>query len=207
MKIEDSLIKTIAEPNLEIAQDLLELGLEEFSRNDAVTKLPVVGSFVAFGKTALAVRDWLFVKNILAFLKGLDEVSPKERQEWVIKLKGDKFQKKVGEEILSIIDKLKDIKKNEIAGRIFAAYIQGVISYPKVIDLTEKLDRLFTSDLQNLKTGLPNQTEDKERFLSIGLYFRDRSTGQLSGNRAFISSNELSPNKDCQFLVNLIRKI
>ncbi len=203
--VEDSLVHTIADPNLDIAQEWLEIGLEELSNNEAVTKLPVVGTFIAFGKTALAIRDWLLVKNILAFLKGVHIVKPKIREDWLSKLKNDNFQKKVGEDVLNIIDKLKDVNKNEIAGKIFAVYILGRIDYPAVIRLSEKLDRLFTSDVHSLKTSMPNHIDDKERFLAIGLYVRNRSTGQLSGNPSFISSNELIPNEDCNLLVELIR--
>lgn len=138
-------------------------------------------------------------------MKGVHTVKPKMRKDWLSKLKNDNFKKKVGEDILSIIDKLKDVNKNEIAGKIFAIYIEGRIDYATVIRLCEKLDRLFTSDVQSLKTGMPSHIDDKERFLSIGLYVRNRSTGQLSGNPSFISSNELIPSEDCHLLVELIR--
>lgn len=203
--IENSLIQSIADPSIEISPEWLELGLEELANNEAVTKLPVAGTLLAFGKTALAVRNALFVKNILAFLKGVHTVKPKMRKDWLSKLKNDNFQKKVGEELLNIIDKLKDVEKNEIAGKIFAVYIEGRIDYPSVIKLCEKLDRLFKSDIHGLKTAMPNHIEDKERFLSIGLYVRSQVTGQLSGNPSFITNKELLPSNDCRLLVELIR--
>lgn len=205
-KIENSLIETVAEPNLEITSDLLELGIEELAQNEVVTKLPVVGSIVAFGKTAVTVRDWIFVKNILAFLRGLNMIDAKKRQQWASKLADDRFRTRVGEEVLSIIDRLKDNSKNLLAGKLFAAYINGHIDYAGFLRICEKLDRLFTSDLHAFKTETEPSEDDRERYHAIGLFSIHYPGVKRPELIAFHSGKELVPNDDCNLLVKIIQQ-
>lgn len=204
-EIEYNLVKTVAEPSLEVGTELLELGLEELANNDAVTKLPVVGSIFAVGKTAIAVRDAIFVKNILEFLKGSSIIDPDKRAKWLEKLESEGFQIKVGEETLSVISRLNDRKKNEIAGKLFARYIADEIDFKRFLALCEKLDRLFSSDITGLKTGLPSHDDDKERFRAIGLYVVHYPGIARPEAIQFASNRELIPNDDCNLLIEVIR--
>lgn len=205
-EIENSLLKTIGESSLDITPDILELGLEELTQNEVVAKLPVIGTLVSFGKGVVAIRDWFFVKNILAFLRGLHSVAPEKRKNWLDQLQNDNFQAKVGEELLSLIDKINDSKKNEIAGRIFAAYLEERITYDRFVQLAEKLDRLFSSDITLLRTSGPRNDDEKERYRSIGLYRMHYPGIKRPEAIAFSSRQELLPSDDGILLVEIIRQ-
>ena len=205
-EIENNLIKTIAIPGLDIAPELLELGIDELADNEAVTKLPVVGSFVAFGKGVLAVRDWLFVRNILAFLRGLNNVSEDKRQDWLLKLEDASFKKRVGEDLLGILNKMNSSRKSEVTGRIFAAYLREEIDYDTFVRLSEKLERLYLSDLELLKTDGPRNDDEKERYRSIGLYMIHYPGVKRPEALMFSSNQELIPNDDGITLVSIIRQ-
>lgn len=207
--VEDSLLITISDSSLDAVSEYLELGIDELSKSEIVEKLPIVGSVISISKTAVAVRDWLFVKNILAFLKGLSKIDYNKRQKWIHKLDKENFRERVGAEVLGIIDRLKDNDKNTIAGKIFSIYIEEKISYDDFIRICEKLDMLFISDIRMLKNGLPNNEDEKERYRSIGLYSVGRNgvpDPEFFSKFIINTDKELVPNTDLKLLIELIRE-
>lgn len=208
--IENSLVKSVAEPGLEIAPDLLELGIDELAQNDAIDKIPVVGALVAFGKGAVAVRDWLFVRNILSFLQNASDVDQKKRDAWVSKIGVDKkYQQRVGDELFSIINKMNDLRKSAIAGRLFAFFLEERVSYTDFLRLSEKLERLYLEDLDTIAGTGPFDDNEKERYQALGLYkvhypgVREEKQHMI----AFSSSRELIPNNDYSILAEAIRVV
>lgn len=205
--MDKKLLQTIVEPSLDITEQLLELSVDQLANNDVITKLPVVGGFIALGKTAFAIKDALYVKNLLAFLSAASKVDASTRQQWLSRLESAGEAAKAGEVIFSVVDRLGSKLKNRIAGILFAEYISGSFTLREFEHRCEKLERLYVADILMLQSSLPQHDDDKERFFHYGLYSSQYPPG-VDGSKFILSSDKkLVPNKDLEIIIKAIKAV
>jgi hypothetical protein len=152
--IEDSLVKTLRNSDLSsVAMDFGEIGVDKLLSEGYLRDIPVVSTLVALWKTGAVIRDWLFVRKLLTFLRELKDVEPHKRREMIDNLQSDPlFNQKVGEHLILLLDRLDDMAKPALVGRAFRAYCEGRIDGEQLRLMNRAIDRVFVPHLSHLST-------------------------------------------------------
>jgi len=144
----------IAKPTVDLSQDYAELSIDALIDNPVLKEVPLVKTVVALGKTAIALREWHFVKKLLAFLKELhsgDRASQKAN-EFKQRLSSDEaFRNKVTEHILVIVDRYITVDKAKILGHLFKAHVNGEFPWDDFVCLSIILEALQPQAFKTLE--------------------------------------------------------
>lgn len=159
--LEKSLIKSITLPKLhEVLGDLGEIGLDSVMEDGLAKDIPFIGSVIRLHATFVGIKERLFLKKVVHFLYELSEIPAHERQEWSEKLETNPDeQRKVGEAIILLLDRLDSIEKAAIIGKIFRAHIEGEIDHQTCTLISSMVDRAYTTDLEEFakSEGYPSE--------------------------------------------------
>ena len=99
--------------------DYAEVFTDSVLKDGILKDIPIVNSIVGVGKIGFAINDYLFLKKILSFLVNIKDVHQSQREKLLLKIENsEKYQKNVGEAILLIINKIDDLEKPKIIGKI-----------------------------------------------------------------------------------------
>jgi hypothetical protein len=201
-----SLVQTIKQSELPgVTWELLEVAADSALQNDLLRDIPVASTILGLWKTGAAVRDYLLVKKLIAFLGGLRDIPVEQRRDMVARLEADaQFGERVGDEIILLLDRLDATAKATLVGRAFRAYCHGRISNNTLQRINQAIDRLLMRDLAQLPaaltlsprccfTGLSQITT--QAFINAGLaYVRDG-----------MSSTTIDPDEElCQAMIRYV---
>lgn len=117
---------------------------------DGVAKdIPIIGSVIGLGKTAIGIKESLFLKKVIYFISEFKNISSAKRHEMIDKIDNSgKFRTKVGEKLLYIIERCDDHEKSQIIARLFSAFLLGTISYEEFLKASHIVDHLMNDDLK-----------------------------------------------------------
>ncbi len=151
-RLADSFVETIKSSDLStIFENAAEIWIDSVLDQGFVRDIPVVGTLLRVGKATTGIRDYILIKKILLFLKGIDNVPLAERQDFVKKMSDNSsFRTRVGENLIMLLDRLDDFDKPRLVAKLFCHLLGGRISYDDFIRLTNSIDRAFISDLRRL---------------------------------------------------------
>ncbi len=128
------------EPGEQILDSLLTDGVAR--------DIPVIGTIYGLCKVGSSVADRLFCKKLLHFLSGIADVPPKERATVISRIDGDgRYQIKVGEKLLYILDKADDHETARIVAYLFAAFLSGELLYGDFLRASRGVQNIMTVDL------------------------------------------------------------
>ncbi len=162
--IELSVVETVRSENLfSTLVTLSDSALDAAVLPDAFSGIPVISVLIGLWKAQREISHNLYVRKIMRFLKGLADTTQEERTKFTEQLEKEGATKAFGETILLILDKIDDIAKPEIIGRIMAAHIKGHIEYSKAMRMAYMINRCYTNDLEHLRN------------------FRDGTQGKMTG--------------------------
>ena len=134
-----------------LAPDLAELPLDSVLPPGVLRDIPILRTLDAIWKTSRTVRDHIFARKLLKFLRTLADIPPDCRRTMVEKLEADEqFGKRVGEQIIVLLDRLDDIEKATLIGRAFKAYCEGHFNAETLQRLNFAIDRVMLPDLARL---------------------------------------------------------
>lgn len=152
-KIETNLIQSIASSEIKnITEDYCELGLDAMLDEGVLKDIPVFGTLTKLYSVGATIHGKILEKKILKFLYELDKISFEKRTGFVEKLNCDqKFEQRVGEHLLLLLERLDDMNKPQILARIFSAHINKKIDYEMFVRLSSVVDKTLISDLNKLK--------------------------------------------------------
>jgi hypothetical protein len=119
-----SLVATLrSDEAVSIASDAAELGIDAALAEGLLKDVPIVSTLVSLAKFGLTVRDRLFVRKLLKFLRGLRDIPSEERKRIAEKLEADPdYGRNAGEHLIEILERLDAYRKPEMTSRVFAAY-------------------------------------------------------------------------------------
>lgn len=157
--LETSITSTMADAGaLDVAADAAEQALDAFLEEGPLKEISVFKYFLAAWRAPAQVRDLLFAKKIAKFYKPLQDIREAERREFVDRIeKEPDFQRRVGQHLLLIVDRLDNMAKPELLAGAFRAYVEEEISWEQFLDLSVVIDRCLVSDLGYVKAGDPAQ--------------------------------------------------
>lgn len=138
-------------PGAEAALELSEAALDQLSKNDFLTDIPVVGIAFKVCKVVAGIRDRLYIAKLNTFLSRLDAISREEQHEMLTNLLPEpKQREKVGERLLMILEQLSDHDKPAIMAVFFIAYLRRMIDLSTLLRIWDSIATAYCGDLSIL---------------------------------------------------------
>lgn len=164
--------KDIFEQNGDLCQDYLQLGLDEVLDSKILENIPVVKTFVSLIKTVNTVQERFFAQKLLIFATSIHRGTVSEgeltKRRDAIKNNNSEIKKEV-EQIIIFLDKFDFAYKAEILAKLYIAFINGVISSDKYLNMLPIIDKWHQGDKQLLKI-----LYDLDNQKALNLYDSDR---------------------------------
>lgn len=159
--LETSFIETIASSDLSaLAPDVGEVVIDQLLDQGLLKDIPVVGSILKISKIGIDVKNYLFIKKLCQFLSHLHNIPPEKRQDFANRIeREEKHRRRVGENLLLLIDRLDDFQKPEMFGRIFKDYVEGSIDYNILRRLCSAVDKISIQSISDLITYYDDDTK------------------------------------------------
>ena len=138
----------------DVGMDASEIFLDSFLGEMPILKdIPVLKTFLSFGKTAKSIQAWFEWKNQLVFLNQLkrgtvDAESLKKRNEAY--RKKEKWILREVESLVVHMSKYTDIEKSKIQAELYMDLINGIITQGQFAEYIDILVQLFMSDVPHL---------------------------------------------------------
>ncbi len=173
--------------------DLAELTIDSLMNDGILKDLPIVSSFVGLANLGIKTREFLFLKKVLKFLTQMNSTTTEERRRFIENIeKNETYNKKVGLALMLILDKLEDLEKPEIIGKLLAACIKGEIDYKTFLKISYIVQKLFIPDLEYLrqiKEGIEIDYEKQDELYLSGLMITtDTGGARFDGKNEYIVS-------------------
>lgn len=163
-----SLAETLKKSDLkDVGVDIAEAILDSTLKDGILKDIPILGSIISVGKTSSKIRDILFLKKLLYFIKEVKDIAPKDREKVISEIdNSDKYRLKIGEKLLYLLDKADDHEKTLLIGKFFRAFLLQEIDYDIFLRGCAVIDK---SIIQDLNWFLKNDWE-KLRIEEAGEY-------------------------------------
>ena len=155
--------------------DLAEIGLDHIFEDETIKQLPIIGSVASMVKAGFSIRDRLFARKVLLFLKEVSIADQESREKFAQKISTGHAREKAGESLLLILEKLDDMAKPAILGRITRAAILREIEEDEALKLGAIVNRVYFADLKVLplaELGMGIAFDVAESLASAGLLRR-----------------------------------
>ncbi len=148
--IDTSLSDTLRNSDLQnVTEGLAETFIDSMLNDGILKDLPIVGSIVGLSKTAISIKNMLFIKNLFYFLSGINHISIEERRKMIDSVNESKNQKiKVGEKLIYILDKCDDYIDAKYIAQLFCAFLEKKVSYEEFLKGSRIIQSIFVGDLE-----------------------------------------------------------
>lgn len=162
--IETSLVLSIAKSDIkDIATDIAELSLDSVLDDGVIKDIPILGTLAKLYSAGKTIKEKIFEKKIIAFLRETEKVNSDQRDEFYQKMSNNEnLRKKIGEQILVIIEKIDDLEKPKLLGKLFKAFMEERISFEMFHRFATIISNCFLPDLRKLPIY-----KDKNQFDSF----------------------------------------
>ncbi len=157
-----SLVDSIGQSNLsEVAAEAGDVILDSLLEDGVLKDVPVFGWLFKAYNAGQSISDRLFMRKVAAFLYGVGDAPAEKREEFQREVaEDDKYRRKVGENLLLLIDRHERLEKSALLGRMFASHVKGDLTHELFLRLAAALDRAITEDLQGLqRSGMYDEYE------------------------------------------------
>lgn len=172
--LNSAIIESIRSENIvDIATDNIEVALDMLLSDGPIKDIPVLGNIVKVIGIFKNVSDVLFLKKLTKILIELKSCTQQKRDELIKRL--SKFrgsEQKIGETILMIVDRLDDLQKPTIIGKLFLLCAEGKISEAELFRLCNIVERTYFADLLALNKIIIKQSfsnDDMSLYATVGL--------------------------------------
>jgi hypothetical protein len=156
-----------------LGADLSEIGLDLLVESDFLRSLPVMSFVTATFDSYKAVKAYLRRRKILSFLGEIADAPSEKQKAYAEKLAADAGSREnAGAALLLLLERLDDIEKAALVGRLYRTYLEGRIDYSCLRRFCSIVDRAFLSDLAELsrsKTVDGFSRETGAHLYSLGL--------------------------------------
>ena len=144
-----------------VLKDYTETMIDKVIDNEFIKDIPLLSSIVASIKFGNSINEHFFRKKIFNFLFELRVVPQERRKKIIDKLNtSSKYQNKVGETIIEIVDKIESEEKPNILGKMFVAVLEEKINYLIFLKAAHILKSVFYYDLLDLKSNCKGEYID-----------------------------------------------
>ncbi|MCJ8153443.1 sister chromatid cohesion protein PDS5 [Chryseobacterium sp. SSA4.19] len=145
--------KLINSDATKIVTSLIEVPLDSYFDNDIISKIPVLKTFIDIYNLGTSVSDKIFANKLIHFLNELEDIS----SELILKEiqyidDSEKYNHKVGEKIIEILNRIDSDGKPKIIGRLFRNFIDKKIEYSVFLKFADIVEKTFYYDLLSLRS-------------------------------------------------------
>ena len=153
-----------------------DLGLEfgeiivdnrEFS--EAIKDFPILRTI----SVANDIRNIIFISKLESFLKSLEDIPKEKIKNEILKIDmSEKYRKKIGHNLINLIDRSFEEENSENIAILFRAFLEGNISYEifcKVAKILTDIDNEIIRDFLNWSDD--SSDEDGSFFMVYGLCY------------------------------------
>jgi hypothetical protein len=117
--------------------------------------IPILGVVVGLARAGRDVHKELEFRKLVRFLEEISKASAERRAAFIKDLQSKRKMDDFGENMLLLLNRLDDVSKPGMVGRIMAAHIEGHITYDRAMRLCAMIARSYASDLAYLNTFRP----------------------------------------------------
>jgi hypothetical protein len=114
---------------------------------DAFATLPVLGPAIGLLKAKDSISDHILRAKIEKFLCNIGDPSPEHTERMRSRLGDERQATRIGEALLLTLDRLTALDKAAMAGRVFAAFVDGEIEEDALRRLVRAIDITHLDDL------------------------------------------------------------
>lgn len=133
-------------------KDYSELILDKNLEDGILKEIPIISTIVSSIKFGNSVNEYFFRKKIFKFLFQLKDIPINKREQVIEKINvSEKYQNKVGETIIELLDKIETEGKPEILGKMLGAVIEEKMDYFNFLKASHIVKSIFYYDLVMLK--------------------------------------------------------
>ena len=160
--IEPSLTKTLKSPDSEaLLTNLSEFTIDQILEEGLLRDIPIFGTIYKVFKIGGNIRDYVFAKMLYEFLSSFSTIPEKKRLKLIDKLDSEpKFNRKAGEYLILLLDRLDNYEKPKLVSKVFFAYLESKIDIVQLQRMNFGIDRVFYPNLMELEDyydqDLPN---------------------------------------------------
>lgn len=134
-----------------------EIALDNVLKDGLLKDIPVFNTLVQVYNATNQIREEIFTKKVYRFLFEINDITIEKRREFIKRLERDKvYKRKVGETLVILLDRLDNMEKPIIIGKLFKACIEEKISYKMFLRLSSIVDKSFLPDLKVIADNYPN---------------------------------------------------
>ena len=154
-----------------LTKEGLELTLDAFLDPGVIKDIPIVGTIAAVINTTKNISNLLFLKKIMAFLRGISDVPQEKRDAMISKIdNSEKYRQKVGEFLLFQLNHSDDDLKAFYLSIAFKAVINEELSYEDFIRISNIINHISVIDFQDF-IERDHFGEDDPILIGCGLLF------------------------------------
>lgn len=173
--------------------DAIEFGVDLCMDDGILKDIPFVGTAFKLYSIGSKVYDNHCMKKLYSFIFAINSGScSKETQEKYRKkfIENEKFRKRELAYLLILIDRYIGFEKPQMLAKIYLAYLNDKISWIKLTQYAEVIDRFLPGDYSVLcsethyKTENDKETDSIQRLIALGLIIEEirKSNVQFDGN-------------------------
>lgn len=143
----------------EFTDALIEAGDFSLERiADVADGIPVLKWITAAGKTALSIRDYLFVRKLAAFLADLKTLSASDRANLIERLDQEAaFANRATEALITVLDRVDSTLKARWLAKALRAYATEQITARELMRLNVVIERVLVCDIEGIVAALEEQ--------------------------------------------------
>jgi hypothetical protein len=170
----NALIESIRSTDIsDLLVDAAEFSLDQFLQNETLKDIPIIGSIAKIYGGINDIRQLVFLRKVSFFLFEFQKVSAKEKDRFIKKIvKDNGTSQKVGETVITLLDRLDHQDKAKFAGRLFVAYAKNEIDNNQLFRALHIIDKMYIGDIRaikKVKDHLRFTSEELNSFQSVGL--------------------------------------
>ena len=148
-----------------------DVGIDRAITSGALDGVPIIGALTGLFRAGKEISGHLFLRQVVRFLKGVEELSRAERNAYADKVFAGGEAERFGEALLLLVQKSDEIDKPKLMARAFVAHVRGQFDYPTFLRLSLLINRCVFADLHRLREfrdGVQDDPEAAERLFVAG---------------------------------------
>lgn len=185
--------ETIKGETIQMAGNVLEIGLDELMDNEVLKSIPFVSIVISAYRIGATIREREHLKKLAVFLQEIEEgcASEDKRNEYAKKFSKDAgFRSRELEYVIVLLDRYINYNKPRWLARLYLAYLDGRVNWDEFLQYAEIVDQLLPGDEtflrfdrvpQRIRTG--SYEGYVNRFRAMGLLVQKYRT-EVVYNRA-----------------------
>ena len=175
--LESELLRSIGSSSLkDLSTDVSEAILDQAFDDGLLKDIPILGSLSKLRTAVGTARDHIFTKKVAYFLLALSKVPEQKRVAFLTSIAARGEERRVGETLLVLIDRLDNYDRAELLAKIFAAFISERLTMDEFRRLARVVEQLPAGSTGALRTfyspnrqGIETGGEFLTQFAGLGL--------------------------------------